>query len=65
MSKDPAGIVRRWCASQKRDLEVMLGDTTRGGGEEMAEEFRRGGKDGPWGGQQVRESVGLMVAKPR
>ncbi|MCJ1388901.1 hypothetical protein MMC18_001752 [Xylographa bjoerkii] len=64
MSKDPTTFVRRWVSSQKRDLEVILGEATRGGGEDgLGEEFRRGGKDGVWGTENVRESVGLMVAK--
>ena len=64
MSKDPATFVRRWTSSQKRDLEIILGEATRGGGEDgMGEEFRRGGSGGVWGTENVRESVGLMVAK--
>ncbi|MCJ1314385.1 hypothetical protein MMC25_008067 [Agyrium rufum] len=65
MSKDPATFVRRWTSSQKRDLEIILAETSRGVTEEgMAEEFRRGGKDGVWGTEGVKESVGLMMAKP-
>ncbi|SLM34260.1 swi-snf complex subunit [Lasallia pustulata] len=64
LEKDPANFLRRWSASQKRDLEVILGEATRGGGEDGgAEEFRRGGDAGVWGSETVRESVGLMVAK--
>ena len=63
MSKDPATFIRRWTSSQKRDLEIILGEATRGAGDDgMAGEFRRGGKDGVWGSDMVRESVGLMVA---
>ncbi|MCJ1353271.1 MAG: SWI/SNF complex component snf12 [Icmadophila ericetorum] len=66
MSKDPATFVRRWTSSQKRDLEVILGEATRGGGEDgVGEEFRRGGKNGVWGTEIVRESVGLMVSHKR
>ncbi|MCJ1473706.1 SWI/SNF complex component snf12 [Lambiella insularis] len=64
MSKDPKTFVKRWISSQKRDLEIILGEATKGGGEDgLGEEFRRGGKDGVWGTENVRESVGLMVAK--
>ena len=64
MSKDPATFLRRWTSSQKRDLEIILGEGTRGGGEDgSGEEFRRGGRDGVWGSDHVRESVGLMVSK--
>jgi SWI/SNF-related matrix-associated actin-dependent regulator of chromatin subfamily D len=64
LSRDPVGFVRRWTSSQRRDLEVILGEATRGGGEEgQGEEWRRGGKDGVWGSQNARESVGLWLAR--
>ncbi|KAI9776162.1 MAG: SWI/SNF complex component snf12 [Geoglossum umbratile] len=64
MGRDPAGFVRRWTSSQKRDLEVILGEAGRGGGEDGAgEEWRRGGREGVWGSEGVRESVGLWLAK--
>lgn len=66
MSRDPATFVRRWTSSQKRDLEIILGEASKGGGEDGAgEEFRRGGKGGVWGTENVRESVGLMVSHKR
>lgn len=64
MSRDPVGFMQRWIKSQKRDLEVILGEVSKGE-ESMGEEWRRGGKDGVWGTQNVRESVGLMVQKQR
>lgn len=61
MSKDPAGFVQRWMSSQKRDLEVVLGESGRGG---------EGGdvEGGVWKGEgeragEVRESVGLWLAR--
>ena len=64
LAKDPASFVKRWTASQQRDLEVVLAEATRGGGEDNAgEEFRRGGVDGLWGSEVVRESVGMWLAK--
>lgn len=64
MSTDPVNFVKRWISSQQRDLEVILGEATRGGGEDVAsEEFRRGGKEGVWGGDRALESVGLWLAK--
>lgn len=62
LSRDPVGFMQRWIKSQKRDLEVILGEVSKGE-ESMGEEWRRGGKDGVWGTQNVRESVGLMVQK--
>ncbi|KAL0261953.1 SWI/SNF and RSC complex subunit Ssr3 [Diplodia seriata] len=63
-STDPVNFVKRWISSQQRDLDVILGEATRGGGEDVAsEEFRRGGKEGVWGGDRALESVGLWLAK--
>jgi hypothetical protein len=40
-----------------------MGEATRGGGEDASgEEFRRGGKDGVWGSENVRESVNLLLS---
>lgn len=65
MSKDPANFVKRWMSSQRRDLEVILGEATIGGGEDgRGEEFRRGGSSGVWGTPVVNEAVRYMLAKP-
>lgn len=66
MSKDPVNFVKRWISSQRRDLEVILGEATRGGGEDgVDEEWRRGGKDGVWGSEVARESVSLWLARQK
>lgn len=66
MSKDPANFVKRWTSSQKRDLEVILGEASRGVDEESpGEEFRRGGPDGVWGTDIVKQAVGIQLAKAR
>ncbi|KAI9816072.1 MAG: SWI/SNF complex component snf12 [Thelocarpon impressellum] len=67
LARDPAGFLRRWIGSQRRDLEVVLGDAVRGVGEEggVGEEWRRGGERGVWGGEGVRESVELWLARGR
>jgi SWI/SNF-related matrix-associated actin-dependent regulator of chromatin subfamily D len=65
LSKDPATFVRRWVNSQRRDLETILGEATRGGGEDgTGPEFRRGGTDGAWDTPVAREAVRYMLAKP-
>lgn len=65
LSKDPANFVRRWTNSQRRDLETILGEATRGGGEDGAgPEFRRGGSNGVWDTPVAREAVRYMLAKP-
>jgi len=49
MAKDPVNFIRRWMSSQKRDLEVIMGEATRGGGEDGSGiEFQRGGSKGMW-----------------
>lgn len=67
LSKDPASFVKRWVSSQRRDLEVIMAESTRGGGEDGAagvgDEWRKGGSDGVWGSQLARESVGLWLAR--
>lgn len=67
LSKDPSGFLNRLISSQKRDLEVLLGEATRGGGEDAnGEEWRRGGPTSVWGTKNVRESVNLLLsARPR
>ncbi|KKK12015.1 SWI-SNF complex subunit (BAF60b) [Aspergillus rambellii] len=65
LSKDPATFVRRWINSQRRDLETILGEAGRGGGEDgSGPEFRRGGADGVWDTVVAREAVRYMLAKP-
>ncbi|KAL4919331.1 hypothetical protein BDW62DRAFT_209808 [Aspergillus aurantiobrunneus] len=65
LSKDPAAFVRRWINSQRRDLETILGEATRGGGEDASgPEFRRGGSDSVWDTAVAHEAVRYMLAKP-
>ena len=65
-SQDPCATLTKYLSSQQCDLAVIFGDERfgRGGAEWLGDEFRRGGADGFWGSEAVRESVGLMVAKP-
>lgn len=64
MSTDPANFVRQWLSSQKRDLEVIMGEATRGGGEDATgDEWRRGGADSVWSTQNAKESVNVMLSK--
>lgn len=66
MAKEPVGFVNKWVKSQRRDLEVILGEATRGGGEDgSGPEFARGGRDGVWGSEPVTEAVRYMLAKPQ
>ncbi|KAI4164523.1 MAG: hypothetical protein LQ342_001836 [Letrouitia transgressa] len=73
MSVDPVGFLKRWMGSQRRDLEVIIGDGLGMGkgdygiqeGVGVGPEWRRGGADGVWGKDEVKESVQLMVGKER
>lgn len=67
LAKDPATFIKRWVSSQQRDLEVVLAEAGRGGGDEgyAGEEFRRGGGDSVWAGTLARESVGLWLARQK
>lgn len=65
LSKDPANFVRRWLSSQRRDLETILGEAVRGGGEDgSGPEFRRGGPDSAWSAPVAQEAVRYMLARP-
>ena len=76
LARDPAQFVRQWLSSQKRDLEVIMGESVRGvggggaggagiaGGDQSGESWwRRGGQSSVWASQNARESVNLLLAK--
>jgi SWI/SNF-related matrix-associated actin-dependent regulator of chromatin subfamily D len=58
LGREPVGFVKKWMSSQRADEEVILGEE-RGRGPEWS----RGGKDGIWGSDGVREGVGLILAR--
>ena len=65
LARDPVTFTKRWMASQKRDLEIIMGED--GNLEDpgyLAAEWARGGEDGVWGRDEVREAVNVMVQKP-
>ncbi|KAL2018787.1 hypothetical protein VTK56DRAFT_415 [Thermocarpiscus australiensis] len=69
LARDPVRFVRGWLSSQKRDLEVIMGEATRGGGggggedATAGDEWRRGGKGSVWNTANARESVNVLLAK--
>lgn len=66
LAEDPANFVKNWLSSQRRDLEVIMGEASRGGGEHASgDEWRRGGKDSVWTTQNARESVNVLLSKQR
>ncbi|VUC26503.1 unnamed protein product [Clonostachys rosea] len=66
LSKDPANFVRNWLSSQKRDLDIVLGESTRSGVDSVnGDEWRRGGSDSIWATQNAKESVNVMLSAQR
>ncbi|PNY23660.1 SWI/SNF and RSC complexes subunit ssr3 [Tolypocladium capitatum] len=66
LSESPATFVRNWLSSQKRDLEIIMGEASRGGGEAAyGDEWRKGGASGVWATQNARESVNVLLSKQR
>ncbi|KAI4861361.1 hypothetical protein F4820DRAFT_433899 [Hypoxylon rubiginosum] len=64
LSQDPATFVRDWLSSQKRDLDVIMGESMRGVGEDATgDEWRKGGKESIWSTINARESVNVLLAK--
>ncbi|KAG5982618.1 hypothetical protein E4U55_001661 [Claviceps digitariae] len=66
LSEDPTNFIKNWLSSQKRDLEVILGDTGRCGGDYLTgDEWRRGGTDSVWTTHNARESVNVLLSRQR
>lgn len=64
LSRDPTNFVRTWLSSQKRDLDVIMGEATRAAGEDaQGDEWRIGGRGSVWATQNARESVNVLLAK--
>ncbi|WEW55014.1 SWI/SNF and RSC complex subunit Ssr3 [Emydomyces testavorans] len=65
LSQDPVTFIKRWILSQRRDLDTILGESTRvGRADSDAPEFRRGGSNGAWGTPVAKEAVRYLLAKP-
>lgn len=65
LGDDPAIFVRNWLSSQKRDLEVIMGEGSHGGDNGYGEEWRRGGSSSIWATQTARESVNVLLSRQR
>ncbi|KIV79059.1 hypothetical protein PV11_06647 [Exophiala sideris] len=61
MAKDPIGFIDKWLASQKKDLSGILGEMEKGDVAGM--EFAKGGPEGVWNSEVVREAVRYRLAK--
>lgn len=64
LAESPAKFVNNWLSSQKRDLEVIMGDSTNGE-TTTGDEWRRGGSNSVWATQNARESVNVLLARQR
>lgn len=60
-SRDPVAFLKKWYASQQRDLSVILGEIERG--DVAGLEFAKGGQDGVWGSGIVEEAVRYRLAR--
>ncbi|RDA89485.1 hypothetical protein CP533_3014 [Ophiocordyceps camponoti-saundersi (nom. inval.)] len=66
LSEDPTTFVRNWLSSQKRDLEVIMGEATRGSSEiAYRDDWRRPGLPTIWATQNARESVNVLLSRHR
>lgn len=64
LSENPATFVNSWLSSQKRDLEVILGESPNG--ETITgDEWHRGGSSSVWATQNARESVNVLLSRQR
>jgi hypothetical protein len=64
LSNDPANFIVNWMSSQKRDLDMIMGETSRAGGDRIhTDEWRRGGSNSVWTTQSARESVNVLLSK--
>jgi len=61
MAKDPKAFMDRWMNSQKKDLSILLSEAERGDVAGM--EFAKGGDDGVWNTDVVREAVRYRLAR--
>lgn len=65
LSDDPANFVRNWLSSQKRDVDIIFGETPRSAEVISGDEWRKGGKDSIWTTQNAKESVNVLLSKGR
>ncbi|KAH0498676.1 hypothetical protein TgHK011_005917 [Trichoderma gracile] len=65
LSQDPANFVRSWLSSQKRDLEIIMGEAASDAENVAGDEWRRGGSNSVWNSQNARESVNVLLSRQR
>ncbi|RCI14190.1 hypothetical protein L249_5960, partial [Ophiocordyceps polyrhachis-furcata BCC 54312] len=66
LSEDPTTFVRNWLSSQKRDLEIIMGEASRGSSEiAYKDEWRRNRPPTVWATQNARESINVLLSRHR
>jgi len=66
LGQDPVHFFNHWLSSQQRDLEVINGEAPRGGGERAdSGEWRKSASDGVWSTLNARQSVNLLLSRPK
>ncbi|KAM6482253.1 hypothetical protein HDV62DRAFT_63414 [Trichoderma sp. SZMC 28011] len=65
LSEDPANFVKSWLSSQKRDLEIIMGEAASDAENVAGDEWRRGGNNSVWNSQNARESVNVLLSRQR
>ena len=71
MAKDPVGFTKRWMSSQRRDLEMVLGEGGQLEADWGPDGVPRGAVRGEWvngrkwKGREVEEAIAVMVRKDR
>ncbi|KAM0451690.1 hypothetical protein ACHAPV_009839 [Trichoderma viride] len=65
LSEDPANFVKSWLSSQKRDLEIIMGEAASDTENVAGDEWRRGGNNSVWNSQNARESVNVLLSRQR
>ncbi|PHH81581.1 hypothetical protein CDD82_382 [Ophiocordyceps australis] len=64
LGSDPATFVRNWMSSQKRDLEIITGESIRGIGDDSDQSsWRKCGPNSVWASQTARESVNVLLTR--
>jgi SWI/SNF-related matrix-associated actin-dependent regulator of chromatin subfamily D len=58
LGNDPVNFVKKWISAQRADEEIILGEEKGRG-----PEWSRGGPNGIWGSDSVREGVSLVLAR--
>jgi SWI/SNF-related matrix-associated actin-dependent regulator of chromatin subfamily D len=66
LGNDPVNFFRSWLSSQKRDLDTINGEVSRGGGDlASGDEWRKGGANSVWATDNARETVNALLSRPK